>query len=69
MVCDPEFAALCFFVLPLAPLEDGRRIALFEENETQDGVDCADDGEEPEHPAPRKMLNEQAAEEWTECRA
>ncbi len=52
-----------------AGLKEYGGVGFFEEEEAGDGVGGADDGQDPEDPAPGEMLDDYAAEEGAEGRS
>lgn len=52
-----------------AGLKDDRGIGLFKEEDPEQGVSAADDGEDPKYPTPGKILDNEAAEEGAESGA
>lgn len=53
----------------LARFEDDGGVAFSQEEEADDGVEAANDGQDPEDPAPAEVLHYDAAEEGAEGRA
>lgn len=53
----------------LARLEDDGGVAFTQEEEADDGVEAAHDGQDPEDPAPAEVLHDDAAEQGAEGRA
>lgn len=50
------------FAILFTDLEEYGGVGLFKEKEAGEGVGGADDGEDPEDPAPGEVLDDQAAE-------
>jgi len=58
LVSNFVFAAVRPFAVLFAGFEEYRGVGFFEEEEAGDGVGGADDGEDPEYPAPREVLDD-----------